>query len=58
MTARRWESIKVIADTYGVCETTIRRKIDAGKIKVVRIGRKIKVDSIDLASKLEKEGRI
>ena len=41
-------SIRDAADYYQVSQQTVRRMIKAGKLKVYRVGRQIRIDQDDL----------
>ena len=43
-------SVKDAADYYHVSQQTVRRLIKAGKLKVYRVGRQIRIDLGDLVS--------
>ena len=45
-------SIRDAADYYQVSQQTVRRMIKAGKLKVYRVGRQIRIDQDDLVNSM------
>jgi excisionase family DNA binding protein len=47
-------TIPEIADALGVCSKTVRREIERGALKAVRVGRQIRIKSGDFAAYLNR----
>jgi excisionase family DNA binding protein len=45
-------SVRDAADYYQVSQQTVRRMIKAGKLKIYRVGRQIRIDQDDLVNSM------
>jgi len=46
-------TVKEVAEILGFCEETIRRKINAGKIKAIKTGKNFKISDENLKEYVE-----
>lgn len=53
MSQDQFLTLQQVADRLQVSMSTVRRLVDAGKLKTVRIGRNLRVRSEDLAAYIE-----
>ena len=54
---RRWITVRETAELLSVHSMSVRKWIDAGKIKAVRIGRSVRVDLRALETQLETQAQ-